>query len=109
MSGGEQQMLAIGRAVMSRPQLLLLDEPSLGLAPLIVKEIFRVIEGLKAQGVTVLLIEQNAKVALRLADYGYLLETGEVVLGASAEELTHHETGGGGVSGIVGQYVRLIS
>ena len=91
MSGGEQQMLAIGRAVMSRPQLLLLDEPSLGLAPLIVKEIFRVVEGLKAQGVTVLLIEQNAKAALRLADYGYLLETGEVVLGASAAELANHE------------------
>ena len=91
MSGGEQQMLAIGRAVMSRPQLLLLDEPSLGLAPLIVKEIFRVVEGLKARGVTVLLIEQNAKAALRLADYGYLLETGEVVLGAPASELANHE------------------
>ena len=91
MSGGEQQMLAVGRAVMSRPQLLLLDEPSLGLAPLIVKEIFRVVEGLKAQGVTVLLIEQNAKAALRLADYGYLLETGEVVLGAPASELANHE------------------
>ncbi len=91
MSGGEQQMLAIGRAVMSRPQLLLLDEPSLGLAPLIVKEIFRVVADLKERGVTVLLIEQNAKAALRLADYGYLLETGEVVLGASASELANHE------------------
>ena len=91
MSGGEQQMLAIGRAVMSRPRLLLLDEPSLGLAPLIVKEIFCVLENLKAQGVTVLLIEQNAKAALRLADYGYLLETGEVVLGAFAKELANHE------------------
>ena len=91
MSGGEQQMLAVGRAVMSRPQLLLLDEPSLGLAPLIVKEIFRVVEGLKEWGVTVLLIEQNAKAALRLADYGYLLETGEVVLGAPAGELANHE------------------
>ena len=90
MSGGEQQMLAIGRAVMSRPQLLLLDEPSLGLAPLIVKEIFRVVEELKARGVTVLLIEQNAKAALRLADYGYLLETGEVVLGREAGELANH-------------------
>ena len=90
MSGGEQQMLAIGRAMMSRPKLLLLDEPSLGLAPLIVAEIFRVIEGLKERGVTVMLIEQNARAALRLADYGYLLETGEVVLGAPAGELSTH-------------------
>ena len=91
MSGGEQQMLALGRAMMSGPKLLLLDEPSLGLAPLIVEEIFRVVQNLKAQGTTVLLIEQNARAALKLADYGYLLETGEVVLGAPAGELMHHE------------------
>ena len=87
MSGGEQQMLAIGRALMSRPKLLLLDEPSLGLAPLIVKEIFTVIKTLKDAGNTVLLIEQNARAALTLADYGYLLETGEVKLAAPAKEL----------------------
>ncbi len=87
MSGGEQQMLALGRAMMSRPRLLLLDEPSLGLAPLIVQEIFRVIRRLLQEGTTILLIEQNARAALNLADYGYLLETGEVVLSAPAAEL----------------------
>ncbi len=87
MSGGEQQMLAIGRAMMARPRLLLLDEPSLGLAPLIVAEIFRVIERLREAGTTVLLIEQNARAALKLADWGYLLETGEVLIGASAADL----------------------
>ena len=87
MSGGEQQMLAIGRAMMSRPKLLLLDEPSLGLAPLIVQEIFNVIQNLKEDGNTVLLIEQNARAALKLADHGYLLETGEVLLSAPAKEL----------------------
>ncbi|MEZ4632862.1 MAG: ABC transporter ATP-binding protein [Deinococcales bacterium] len=87
MSGGEQQMLAVGRAMMSRPKLLLLDEPSLGLAPLIVAEIFRVISLLKSEGVTVLLIEQNARAALKLADYGYLMETGNILLGAAAKEL----------------------
>ena len=87
MSGGEQQMLAIGRAMMSRPKLLLLDEPSLGLAPLIVKEIFKVIKSLKDEGNTVLLIEQNARAALHLADYGYLLEIGELKLSAPAKEL----------------------
>lgn len=91
MSGGEQQMLAIGRAMMSKPKLLLLDEPSLGLAPLIVEEIFAVVARLKAAGTTVLLIEQNARAALRLADYGYLLEAGEVVLGAPADELAGDE------------------
>ena len=91
MSGGEQQMLAIGRAMMSAPKLLLLDEPSLGLAPLIVEEIFAVIAELKAAGTTVMLIEQNARAALRLADHGYLLETGEVVLGAPAAELAADE------------------
>ncbi len=87
MSGGEQQMLAMGRAMMARPRLLLLDEPSLGLAPLIVEEIFRVIEELRASGSTVLLIEQNARMALKLADHAYLLETGSVLLGAPAAEL----------------------
>lgn len=87
MSGGEQQMLAIGRAMMTKPRLLLLDEPSLGLAPLIVAEIFRVIARLREAGTTVLLIEQNARAALKLADWGYLLETGEVITGASAAEL----------------------
>lgn len=87
MSGGEQQMLAIGRAMMSKPRLLLLDEPSLGLAPLIVADIFRVIARLREAGTTVLLIEQNARAALKLADWGYLLETGEVLIGASAADL----------------------
>ena len=87
MSGGEQQMLAMGRAMMAQPKLLLLDEPSLGLAPLIVEEIFRVISRLRESGATVLLIEQNARAALRLADRGYLLETGNVLLSAPASEL----------------------
>src|SRR5690606_6783923 len=91
MSGGEQQMLAIGRAMMARPALLLLDEPSLGLAPLIVEEIFRVVTMLKESGSTVLLIEQNARAALRLADHAYLLETGSVVMGAPADELARDE------------------
>ncbi|HZW27007.1 MAG TPA: ABC transporter ATP-binding protein [Trueperaceae bacterium] len=91
MSGGEQQMLAIGRAMMARPRLLLLDEPSLGLAPLIVEEIFRVVAALRDAGTTVLLIEQNARAALRLADHGYLLETGTVLLSAPADELARDE------------------
>ena len=91
MSGGEQQMLAIGRAMMAKPRLLLLDEPSLGLAPLIVDEIFRVVSELRAAGATVLLIEQNARAALRLADHAYLLETGSVALGAPAAELARDE------------------
>jgi len=91
MSGGEQQMLAIGRAMMARPRLLLLDEPSLGLAPLIVEEIFRVVAALRDAGATVLLIEQNARAALRLADHGYLLETGNVLLSAPAAELARDE------------------
>lgn len=86
LSGGERQMLALGRAFMSRPRLLMLDEPSLGLAPLIVRDIFRVISGLRASGVSVLLVEQNARAALQVADYGYVLETGQVVAeGPSAE------------------------
>jgi len=86
LSGGERQMLALGRALMSRPRLLMLDEPSLGLAPLIVRDIFRVIAGLRDTGVSILLVEQNARAALQVADYGYVLETGEIVLeGPSAD------------------------
>ena len=91
LSGGEQQMLAVARAIMARPQLLLLDEPSLGLAPLIVQEIFRVLEQLKRGGTTILVIEQNARIALKLADYGYVLETGKVILGAPASELADNQ------------------
>ena len=88
MSGGEQQMLAIGRALMANPQLLLLDEPSMGLAPLVVQEIFRVLEQLRREnGTTILLVEQNAKAALKLADRGYVLETGKVILEGPAGEL----------------------
>ena len=90
MSGGEQQMLAVGRAMMTRPRLLLLDEPSLGLAPLIVQDIFHVLGQLKAAGTTVLLIEQNARAALKLADYAYVLETGELILGAPAEDMARN-------------------
>ena len=86
MSGGERQMLAVGRALMAKPKLLMLDEPSLGLAPLIVREIFRIIAELRRRGVSILLVEQNARAALQIADYGYVLETGEVSLyGPSAE------------------------
>ncbi|MCP3868922.1 MAG: ABC transporter ATP-binding protein [Gammaproteobacteria bacterium] len=91
LSGGQQQMLAIGRALLGRPRLLLLDEPSMGLAPLLVEEIFRVIQGLNERGVTILLVEQNARAALGIADRGYVLETGRVVLSASAEELLADE------------------
>ncbi|MCC7105740.1 MAG: ABC transporter ATP-binding protein [Chloroflexi bacterium] len=87
LSGGEQQMLAIGRALMARPKLLMLDEPSLGLAPLIVQEVFRIISELKAQGATILLVEQNARKALGVADHAYVLEGGEVVQQGSATEL----------------------
>jgi branched-chain amino acid transport system ATP-binding protein len=90
LSGGEQQMLAIGRALMSRPKLLLLDEPSMGLAPLVVKEIFKIISGLHKQGTTVLVVEQNAKAALSIAKRGYVLETGRVVLEGTAHELSHN-------------------
>ena len=87
LSGGERQMLAVGRALMARPKLLLLDEPSLGLAPLIVKEIFRIIATLRQTGVAVLLVEQNARAALQVADYAYVLETGEVALEGPSREL----------------------
>jgi len=87
LSGGERQMLAVGRALMSRPKVLMLDEPSLGLAPLVVREIFRTITQLRATGVSILLIEQNARAALEVADYGYVLETGSVALEGPASEL----------------------
>jgi len=87
LSGGERQMLAVGRALMSRPKVLMLDEPSLGLAPLIVKEIFRIVSRLRDSGVAILLIEQNARAALEVADYGYVLETGEIGLQGPAAEL----------------------
>ncbi|OUL27699.1 ABC transporter ATP-binding protein [Nostoc sp. T09] len=91
LSGGEQQMLAIARALMSRPQLLLLDEPSLGLAPAIVREIFTIIENLRATGVTILLVEQNANLALQIADRGYVLEAGSITLTGAASQLITDE------------------
>lgn len=87
LSGGERQMLAVGRALMSKPKLLLLDEPSLGLAPLIVREIFHIVTDLKMSGVSMLLVEQNARAALQVADYAYVLETGEVAIEGPAAEL----------------------
>ncbi|MBM7710338.1 ABC transporter ATP-binding protein [Enterococcus lemanii] len=87
LSGGEQQMLAMGRALMSKPKLLLLDEPSMGLAPIFIREIFLIIEEIKKQGTTVLLIEQNANMALSIADRGYVLETGKIVLEGTGKEL----------------------
>ena len=87
LSGGEQQMVAMGRALMSRPRLLLLDEPSMGLAPILIKEIFHIIEEINRTGTTVLLIEQNAKMALKIANRGYVLETGNVVQTGTGEEL----------------------
>ena len=90
LSGGEQQMLAIARALMARPELLLLDEPSMGIAPLIVREIFQVIKQLNETGTTVLLVEQNAKAALKISHYSYVIERGEVVLEGLARELLHN-------------------
>jgi len=87
LSGGERQMLAVGRALMSKPKLLMLDEPSLGLAPLVVREIFRIIDRLREQGTSILLIEQNARAALEVADHGYVLETGSIALEGPAEQL----------------------
>jgi branched-chain amino acid transport system ATP-binding protein len=91
LSGGEQQMLAIARALMSRPKLLLLDEPSLGLAPAIVREIFTIIQNLRETGVTILLVEQNANLALQTADRGYVLEAGNITLSGAAAELINDE------------------
>ena len=90
LSGGERQMLAVGRALMAKPALLMLDEPSLGLAPLIVKDIFHIIERLRESGVATLLIEQNARAALQVADYGYVLETGDMVLEGPAADLAQN-------------------
>jgi len=87
LSGGEQQMLAIGRALMARPSLIMLDEPSMGLAPLIVKDIFRIITRIRDEGSTVLLVEQNARSALKIANRGYVLETGRIILEGAAEDL----------------------
>ena len=91
LSGGEQQMLAVGRALMSRPKLMMMDEPSLGLAPLVVRDIFEIIKEINRQGVTVLLIEQNANMALKTADFGYVLETGQITLTGTGRELLANE------------------
>ena len=91
LSGGEQQMLAVGRALMSRPQMMMLDEPSLGLAPLVVQDIFKIIQEINRQGVTVLLVEQNANMALKIADYAYVLETGIITMTGTGAELLADE------------------
>lgn len=91
LSGGEQQMLAVGRALMSKPRLLMLDEPSLGLAPIVVREIFDIIRTVNQQGITVLLNEQNANMALKVADYAYVLETGNLTLSGTGAELLANE------------------
>lgn len=91
LSGGEQQMLAIGRALMSKPKLIMMDEPSLGLAPIIVKELFGIIKKINEEGMTVLLIEQNANAALKIADIGYIMETGTITLKGKGHELLHND------------------
>jgi branched-chain amino acid transport system ATP-binding protein len=91
LSGGEQQMLAIGRALMARPKLLILDEPSLGLAPTVVTQIFEILEGINRQGTSILLVEQNAKMALKIADYGYVMERGRIALEGPAGELAEND------------------
>ncbi|GAB7055823.1 MULTISPECIES: ABC transporter ATP-binding protein [Paenibacillus] len=91
MSGGQQQMLAIARALMSRPKLLLLDEPSMGLAPIIVSDIFKVIRQINQEGTTVLIVEQNVRQVLKIADYGYVLESGQIVLSGEAQDLLHND------------------
>ena len=102
LSGGERQMLALGRALMGRPRLLMLDEPSLGLAPLIVRDIFRVIAGLRETGVSILLVEQNARAALQVADYGYVLETGEIVIEGPSASLASNPR-------VIESYLGLVS
>lgn len=92
LSGGEQQMLAVGRALMSRPRLIMMDEPSLGLAPLVVKDIFEIIKTINKRGITVLLNEQNANMALKIADLGYVIETGRITLTGTGEELLSNES-----------------
>jgi branched-chain amino acid transport system ATP-binding protein len=91
LSGGEQQMLAIGRALMSRPKLIMMDEPSLGLAPIVVKELFGIIQKINKEGMTVLLIEQNANAALKIADIGYIMETGRITLKGAGKDLLNNE------------------
>ena len=92
LSGGEQQMLAMGRALMSKPKIVLMDEPSMGLSPLFVAEVFKIIEEIRAGGTTVLLVEQNAKKALEIADRAYVLETGKIVLSGDAKELMNNDS-----------------
>ena len=92
LSGGEQQMLAIGRGIMAKPKLMMLDEPSLGLAPLVVQDIFSIIQEINRQGVTILLVEQNANMALKLADYAYVLETGTITKSGTGAELLADES-----------------
>ena len=92
LSGGEQQMLAMGRALMSKPRIILMDEPSMGLSPIFVEEIFKIIQDISAAGTTVLLVEQNAKKALSIADRAYVLETGNIVLSGDAKELMNNES-----------------
>jgi branched-chain amino acid transport system ATP-binding protein len=91
LSGGEQQMLAVGRALMSKPKLLMMDEPSLGLAPIIIKSIFEIIKEINKSGVNILLIEQNAKAALEISHYGYVMETGTIVLSGPGKELLNND------------------
>jgi len=91
LSGGEQQMLAMGRALMAKPKIMLMDEPSMGLSPLLVKEIFHIIQDINAQGTTVLLVEQNAKMALAIANRAYVLETGKITLEGTGRELASSE------------------
>ena len=98
LSGGERQMLALGRALMGKPKLLMLDEPSLGLAPLIVREIFSIVAELRASGVSILLVEQNARAALQVADYGYVLETGELAMHGPSRGACRQSEGRGDVS-----------
>jgi len=92
LSGGEQQMLAVGRAMMTRPRLIMMDEPSLGLAPLVVKDIFSIIKRLREEGITILLIEQNANAALKAANYGYVMQTGAITLSGTGEELLSNKS-----------------